>query len=280
MHTINVENSINSGQVFLWEKKDQFWYGINGQDVLCVSKNGVISSYKNQKIDFFRKKDNFDLILLSISKDKKVREAIKKFPGLRILRQDPFQCLISFIISANNNITKIKNNLENMTKSYGKKVKYKNQEFFLFPKPKTLAELKINEIKDLGVGYRAEFIKKAAEMVVLKQINFEFLKKISYEEAKKNIIEIPGVGDKVADCVMLFSLDKLDATPIDRWMIRILQKYYFKKFVVETKSITPKQYNMLHEKIVNYFGEYAGYAQQFLFKMERENYQKKWAVNP
>ena len=79
---------------------------------------------------------------------------------------------------------------------------------------------------------------------------------------------------------MLFSLDKLDATPIDRWMIRILQKYYVKKFLIETKSITPKQYNMLHEKIVNYFGEYAGYAQQFLFKMERENYQKKWAVNP
>ena len=280
MHTINVENSINSGQVFLWEKKDQFWYGINGQDVLCVSKNGAISSYKNQKIDFFRKKDNFGLVLSSISNDKKVREAIKKFPGLRILRQDPFQCLISFIISANNNITKIKNNLENMTKSYGKKVKYKNQEFFLFPKPKILAELKINEIKDLGVGYRAEFIKKAAEMVVFKKIDFEFLKKTNYKEAKKIIIEIPGVGDKVADCVMLFSLDKLDATPIDRWMIRILQKYYVKKFLIETKSITPKQYNMLHEKIVNYFGEYAGYAQQFLFKMERENYQKKWAVNP
>jgi N-glycosylase/DNA lyase len=280
MQTINIENSINSGQVFLWEKKGEFWYGINGQDVLCVSKNGTISSYQNQKIDFFRKKDNFDLILSSISKDKKVREAIKKFPGLRILRQDPFQCLISFIISANNNITKIKNNLENMTKSYGKKVKYKNQEFFLFPKPKILAELKINEIKDLGVGYRAEFIKKAAEMVVFKKINFEFLKKISYKEAKKIIIDIPGVGDKVADCVMLFSLDKLDATPIDRWMIRILQKYYVKKFLIETKSITPKQYNMLHEKIVNYFGEYAGYAQQFLFKMERENYQKKWAVNP
>ena len=280
MHTINVENSINSGQVFLWEKKDQFWYGINGQDVLCVSKNGAISSYQNQRIDFFRKKDNFDLILLSISKDKKVREAIKKFPGLRILRQDPFQCLISFIISANNNITKIKNNLENMTKSYGKKVKYKNQEFFLFPKPKILAELKINEIKDLGVGYRAEFIKKAAEMVVFKKIDFEFLKKTNYKEARKIIIEIPGVGDKVADCVMLFSLDKLDATPIDRWMVRILQKYYFKKFLIETKSITPKQYNVLHEKIVNYFGEYAGYAQQFLFKMERENYQKKWAVNP
>ena len=84
----------------------------------------------------------------------------------------------------------------------------------------------------------------------------------------------------MADCVMLFSLDKLDATPIDRWMIRILQKYYVKKFLIETKSITPKQYNRLHEKIVNYFGEYAGYAQQFLFKMERENYQKKWAVNP
>jgi N-glycosylase/DNA lyase len=100
--------------------------------------------------------------------------------------------------------------------------------------------------------------------------------KCNYQDAKKIILTVPGVGNKVADCILLFSLDKLDAFPLDRWMIRILAKYYPKKFELETKSITEKQYDILHEKIVNYFGPYAGYAQQFLFKMERENYQKKW----
>ncbi|PJB96239.1 MAG: DNA repair protein, partial [Nitrosopumilales archaeon CG_4_9_14_0_8_um_filter_34_10] len=90
------------------------------------------------------------------------------------------------------------------------------------------------------------------------------------------ILTVPGIGNKVADCILLFSLDKIEAFPLDTWMIRILQKYYLEKFEIETKSITEKQYNILHEKIVKHFGPCAGYAQQFLFKMERENYQKKW----
>ena len=94
--------------------------------------------------------------------------------------------------------------------------------------------------------------------------------------SKENICQIPGVGSKVADCVLLFSLDKLEAVPLDRWIIRILEKYYFKKFEINTKTITEKQYNILHKKIVNHFGPFAGYSQQFLFKMERDIYQKKW----
>ncbi|HJO32297.1 MAG TPA: DNA repair protein, partial [Nitrosopumilus sp.] len=117
---------------------------------------------------------------------------------------------------------------------------------------------------------------EAAKMMVSKKIDFEYLKKCNYQEAKESICQIPGVGNKVADCIMLFSLDKLEAVPLDRWIIRILEKYYLKKFEIATKTVTEKQYNILHEKIVNHFGPYAGYAQQFLFKMERENYQKKW----
>ena len=102
------------------------------------------------------------------------------------------------------------------------------------------------------------------------------MKSSGYLEAKRKIRIIPGIGNKVADCILLFSLDKLESFPLDRWMIRILEKYYSKKFQIDTKTITEKQYDILHEKIVDYFGPYAGYAQQFLFKMERENYQKKW----
>ena len=274
--TINVENSINSGQVFLWKKNKKYWYGINGQDVLKIDNLGDIKSYQNNKIDFFRKKDDIEKIIKSISKDSVTKKAVKQYLGLRILEQDPFQCLISFITSSNSNIQKIKNNLEKISKKFGTKIKFEDQEFFLFPEPKKLAKASINEIKSCGVGYRAQFIKEAASMTMLKKIDFEYLKKSNYQEAKKEICLIPGVGNKVADCVLLFSLNKLEAFPLDRWIIRILEKYYSDKFQLETKTITEKQYDIIHEKILNHFGPFAGYAQQFLFKMERENYQKKW----
>ena len=273
---IDVENSINSGQVFLWKKNQSYWYGINGQDILRVDSNANVNSFQNLKVDFFRKNDDIEKIIKSISKDKTVKKAVMKYKGLRILRQDPFQCLISFIISSNSNIPKIKFCLENIVQKFGKKIKFDGKEFFLFPKPNKLAKASINEIKDCGVGYRAEFIKEAAKMISLKEIDLESLKKYDYQKTKEIICKIPGVGNKVADCVMLFSLDKLESVPLDRWVVRVLEKYYSNKFEIKTKTITEKQYDILHEKIINHFGPYAGYSQQFLFKMERENYQKKW----
>jgi len=274
--SIDTDNSINSGQVFLWERQGVDWYGINGQDILKIDKNASIKSIRNLKTDFFRKNDNMQEIIKSISKDKTVRKAVKEYQGLILFRQDPFQCVISFIISSNSNIQKIKNSLEKITKKFGKKVKIQNKEFFLFPEPKKLARATIDEIKSCGVGYRAPFIKEAAKMVILKKIDFEYLKKCDYHEAKKNICLVPGIGNKVADCIMLFSLNKLESFPLDTWMIKILEKYYSKEFKIETKTITQKQYELLHEKIVNYFGPYCGYAQQYLFKMEREKNDKKW----
>ncbi len=275
-HTIDVENSINSGQVFLWGKNGGYWDGINGQDILHINKNGNIKSYQNFKTDFFRKNDDLDKIIKSISKDKIVKDAVKKYAGLRIIQQEPFQCLVSFIVSSNSNMQKIKISLENISKKFGTKVEFQNKEFFLFPESRRLADASINEITSCGVGYRAKFIKEASKMVVSEKIDFKYLKKLNYHDAKENLNQIPGVGNKVADCIMLFSLNKLESFPLDRWMIRILEKYYSEKFQLNTKSITEKQYNTLHEKIVKHFGPYAGYAQQFLFKMEREKYQKKW----
>ena len=276
INAINVENSINSGQVFLWSKSGKYWYGINGQDILRVNNSGSIKSYQNIKTDFFRKRDNIEKIIKSISKDKTTKRAVKQFLGLRLLEQDPFQCLISFIVSSNSNIQKIKSSLENLSKRFGRRTEFENQEFFLFPQPEQLAKAPISEILKCGVGYRSKFIKDAAKTIFSNKIDLESLKKLNYFEAKKEVRSISGVGSKVADCIMLFSLNKLEAFPLDRWMIRILEKYYSNKFQIGTKTITEKQYDILHKRIVNHFGPYAGYAQQFLFKMERDNYQKKW----
>lgn len=275
-NTINLENTINSGQVFLWKKQEEFWYGVNGQDILKINDLGKITSYKNEKYDFFRKSDDIEKIIKSISKDRTTKIAVKKYLGLRLVRQDPFQCFISFIVSSNSNIQKIKSSLEKISVKFGTKIKFDNQEFYVFPEPKKIANASIQEIQNCGVGYRAKFIIDAAKMVKSNQIDFDDLRKSNYHDAKEMILTVPGIGNKVADCILLFSLEKTEAFPLDTWIIKILKKYYLEKFEIETKSITEKQYNILHEKIVKYFGPYAGYAQQFLFKMERENYQKKW----
>jgi N-glycosylase/DNA lyase len=275
-NVINVENTINSGQVFLWTKQKDLWYGINGQDILKVNNLGKVTSFSNKKYYFFRNDDNIVEIIKSIAKDKTTNRAIKKYYGLRLVRQDPFQCFISFIISSNSNIQKIKSSLEKISAKFGRTIHFDNNDFKVFPEPKKIANATLAEIRECGVGYRAKFVIEGAKMVESKQIEFEYLKKCSYRQAKEIILSVPGIGNKVADCILLFSLEKLEAFPLDRWMIRILEKYYLKKFELQTKSITENQYDILHEKIVKYFGPYAGYAQQFLFKMEREENQKKW----
>jgi len=271
---VNLDDTINSGQVFLWEKINSKWYGIDGNKLLILGEK--IDENKRVMNKFFRFDDDFQKIKKQLSKDKIVQKAIRNFPGMRILRQDPFQCYITFIVSSNSNIPNIQTRLQNLCKTFGKKKISGRKEFFLFPEPTDLADASINQIIKCGLGYRSKFVKKAAIAVDSNIINFETLRKMNYHTARDELCQVFGIGKKVADCILLFSLDKLDAVPLDRWILRILQKYYSKEFEIKTKSITEKTYDDLHYKIVDHFGKYAGYAQQFLFKNERETYEKKW----
>ena len=273
---VNFDYSINSGQVFLWKKIDAKWYGIDGKRVLVLENAQKFKKNMKYETDFFRLDDNFEKISNDLKNDSYVRNALKMFPGLRLIRQNPFQCYISFIVSSNSNIPNIKSRLQNLCKTFGRRKMVDGKEFFLFPEPSDLANASVLDIKKCGLGYRAKAVKTASLSVLDKKIDFDFLKKIDYHTAKEELIKVFGIGNKVADCILLFSLEKLEAFPLDRWMLRILQKYYSKEFQISTKTLTEKTYDQLHENIVEHFGSYAGYAQQFLFKMERDIYKKKW----
>jgi len=273
----NVHDTINSGQVFLWQNHENIWFGIDGQNIIQISHKPFQNIILSQKArNFLRDDDDFAKIVKSISKDKIVKEAIKHSPGLRITRQNPFQCYISFIVSANSNIAKIRLCLEKLCRRFGTKIQFKNKDFFLFPKPQRLASATLQELQECGLGYRSSYIIDAARAVLSGEINFNFLKKTDYHTAKESLVKIPGIGNKVADCIMLYSLEKLEAFPLDVWMSKILEKYYSDKFDIDTKTITAKKYDMIHQRAIDYFGTHAGYAQQFLFKMERDLYEKKW----
>ena len=271
---INIDDTINSGQVFLWKKIDSKWYGVDGKKILILEDKLDVKS-KNIH-NFFRFDDDFQGIKKQLSKDKVMKKAINNFPGMRILRQDPFQCYISFIVSSNSNIPNIQTRLQKLSQKFGEKKIVDKNEFFLFPEPEKLANASINEIAKCGLGYRTKYVKKAAIAVNKGTIDFSSLKKQDYQEARDSLCQVFGIGKKVADCILLFSLDKLEAVPLDRWVLRILQKYYSKEFQISTKTITEKTYDELHNKIVDHFGEYAGYGQQFLFKNERDSFAKKW----
>ena len=273
---VNLDYSINSGQVFLWKKIDTKWYGVDGKRILVLENAQKFKKNMKYETDFFRLDDNFEKISNDLKNESYVRNALMMFPGLRLIRQNPFQCYISFIVSSNSNIPNIKSRLQNLCKTFGRRKIVGGREFFLFQEPSDLANASVLDIKKCGLGYRAKAVKTASLSVLDGKIDFDFLKKIDYHTAKEELIKVFGIGNKVADCILLFSLEKLEAFPLDRWMLRILQKYYSKEFQISTKTLTEKTYEQLHENIVEHFGSYAGYAQQFLFKMERELYKKKW----
>ena len=273
---VNVGDTVNSGQVFLWRRDGRTWYGIDGRRILRVGPSGNVRWHGGPGTDFFRDGDDIDGIIGSVSRDRVVRGAVGQYPGLRVVRQDPFQCLVSFVVSSNSSIQRIQDGLERICKRFGTRTEAWGKEFFLFPEPEALAGASEDAIRGCGVGYRARFVKEAARMVASGRTDLGRLGKLDYYSAKEEILKIPGVGNKVADCVLLFSLDKLEAFPLDRWVIRILGRHYPGRFRLGTGALTDRQYGIIHEEAVGHFGPYAGYAQQFLFKMEREKMQRKW----
>ncbi len=276
--TIDIETTINSGQMFLWNKIKDHWVGVDGQDILILNQSPFIARSSSNSINnFFREEDNLKKILSNINRDKIVEKAVKQSPGLRLIRQDPFQCYISFICSSNSSIQNIKLMLENLCKKFGTKQEFNGYKLSTFPKADILANASMKDLIDCRLGFRAKYVKGAAQAVNSGEIDFTWLKKTDYSTSLETLKKILGIGNKIADCIMLFSLDKMESFPIDRWTQRILLKYYKKIFDnVTEKPMTEKKYEKLHEEIVKYFGSYAGYAQQFLFKMERDLNKKNW----
>ena len=274
---INIRETINSGQIFLWENYGNEWFVLDGDDIIMGKQTPFeVLTFSKRVKNFFRQDDNYVKILKEITKDKIVKKTSRYYPGLRITRQDPFQCCISFIISSNSNIPNIRMRLQKLCRKFGTKVRFQKRDFFLFPEPKRLARATMQELNQCKLGYRSKYVLDTSRAIASGEIDLDELKKIKYEQAKESLLKLPGIGDKVADCIMLFSLEKLDAFPLDTWMLKILQKYYSDKFCIDKKTISKKRYEDMRQNILEYFGRYAGYSQQFLYKMERDLNEKRW----
>ncbi len=185
------------------------------------------------------------------------------YPGLRILRQEPWECLVSFICSANSNIPRISTNVEDMSKSFGRLLEFDGHGRNTFPSADALADAGEQALRDLGLGFRAKYVAAAAKRIAQGEIDLYSLREASYDDALESLISLAGIGDKVGNCILLFSMDKLEAFPVDVWIDRALREWYPE---VAEKKLSRKAMRPWAQE---YYGAYAGYANQYLFHRRR-----------
>lgn len=267
------------GQCFRWRRINENDYiGTTPYGVLEIQKindkmiqidgtfveYGEFANVKNAISEYLDLNTDYTNIKTIISRDDvNLQKAIQYGGGIRILNQDPWEMLISFIISAANNIPRISKTIENISKEYGKEIIYKNEKYYLFPTPEELAKASVEDLRRLNLGFRDKYVYNAAQLINDKKMNLEEICKMSYKDAKKELKKFDGVGDKVADCILLFSMKKKEAFPVDTWIKKVMANLYN-----ESEDIK-KIATFAEDK----FGEYAGIAQQYLFYYMRENFQ-------
>ena len=267
----NLKYTLECGQCFRWECVEENTYiGVIQDRVIKIKQEGnkilIWSSLKENLeeviSEYFDLNKDYKSLEKIISKlDKNVEESLKYSSGIHILNQPLFETIISYIISANNNIKRISRSVKDISKMYGKKVVFEDSDYYLFPTLEELANITIDELLECGTGFRARYIRHTIEYFMDNKEFIAGLNNVDTLEAKKRLTSLMGIGPKVADCILLFSLKRGEVFPIDVWVKRIMEKLYFKN---ETSLKEIAKYAK------NNFGEYAGIVQQHLFHNVRE----------
>ena len=290
----SLDYTLESGQVFRWENRGEWWCGVVAGGVVkaaqdrdslrCVSSGESVGGTFVRS--YFGLDEDLQAILASIVKDNTLAKAAQRFYGMRLVKQDFWECLASFVLATNSNIPRIKKMVASICSRFGESIEFEGTEYFLFPSAERLAEAPVVELKEAGLGYRAAFLRRVADAVAERRVDPNELAIMDYERAREVLSTVlrgekllPGVGPKVADCVLLYSCGKDEAFPIDVWVARGLARSYpqllgpglAKKFAGNTKAkLSGRIYAQISAAARLYFGRYAGYAQQYLYMATRD----------
>ena len=260
------------GQCFRWNKEeDNSYTGVAHGKVLNVKKeentvvfdNTSLADFHSIWYDYFDLNRDYAIIKNDLRKiDNYLAESVEFGSGIRLLNQDEWETLVSFIISANNRIPMIKRAIENLSMCYGNEIgEYKGKMHYSFPNPKKINSLSEEEIKACKTGFRAQYIKDTSFIVAHNEMDIYKYKNLNSDMCKKELLRFCGVGSKVADCIMLFSMGKYDSFPVDVWVKRVMEEFYIKEEI---------NLNKIREYGVNKFKDLSGFAQQYLFYYARE----------
>jgi len=268
---LNLALTLETGQAFRWRQEDEWYRGVVGRNIWKVRQMSraleirsgpePASLVAGEARSYFRLDDDLGAIYRELGRDERVARAIRKYRGLRLVRQDPWECMVSFIISAYSNVKRITKHIEDLSLAYGDPVTFEGVTRHTFPSPARLAELGEQDFRDMGLGYRSKSLARLARDLLDRGLDLHSLRSAPYTEAKESLLTIHGIGDKVADCILLFSLDKLEAFPVDVWVRRAVTEWYF-----PDQKVTDRTVRLW---AAEHFGGHAGYAQQYLFHQRR-----------
>ncbi|HIT71373.1 MAG TPA: 8-oxoguanine DNA glycosylase [Candidatus Scatovivens faecipullorum] len=275
--SFNLKHIFECGQCFRWNKlEDNSYIGVikdavinvkeeNGKFIFTGSTiNGNLKEIIRYYFDLDTNYTEYKKILSNI--DNYLKESIKFGSGIRILRQDLWECIISFIISANNNIPRIKKIIEKLSKEYGKKIEFNGNTYYFFPTPEELSKASVEDLRNLGLGFRDKRIYNTTKMIIENEVNLNSIKSMDDTEKMRNeLLKLDGVGPKVADCILLFALKRIDVFPIDVWVRRVMNDLYIHN--INEEKVNKKELQKLAE---DKFGSLQGIAQQYLFYWKRE----------
>ena len=277
LNSFELKDIFECGQCFRWnEQEDKSYIGVFKGNVLNVKKidNKVIfkgvcnGDIKEVVRDYFDLDRDYEKIKQSLSKiDSNMEKSIEYGKGIRILNQDLWETIISFIISANNNIPRIKGIIERISKNFGKEIEYNGEKYYTFPEPNDLKDVSVEKYRELGLGFRDIRLYETTKMILSGEVSLEDLRNNpDTMEVRDKLLSLSGVGPKVADCILLFSdLKRFEVFPIDVWVRRVMNDLYIKS-ADETKVSKKQIEKIAKEK----FGDLAGLAQQYLFYWRRE----------
>ena len=260
------------GQAFRWQRREEGWYsGVildrlihlrSSRNGLEYRANGPGGEVRQLLESYFRTDDDHALILTRLRRERKIGPLVSKYPGLRLLRQDPWECLVAYLCSPNNNIQQISRICEALAEAFGSELSLDEDKRNTFPSPGNVLRAGLENLRTLRLGLkRAESIHAAATEVENGTLDLQALRAATYPEALDRLLKCKGVGHKVANCVLLFSLDKPEAFPIDRHIARALWDEYFPGLPEPRDSELPHAASLFQD----HFGNIAGYAGQFLF---------------
>lgn len=273
VENFNPKDIFECGQAFRWYKeKDNSYTTIAYGKVLNVKKEGKdvvlyptdMEDFNDIWLHYFDLERDYTVIKEALSLDPILEEAIEFGEGIRVLNQEPFEMVISFIISANNQIPRIKRCIESIALNYGKKIDMdlNDREYYSFPIPEELENIELEEFNSLTkVGFRGQRVLATSKIIANKDLDLNPIFDMTRDEGKLELMKLPGVGPKVSDCILLFAFDKDEAFPVDVWVKRVMEHFYLKEDT-NVKHIGE------HGKRI--FGELAGFAQQYLFYYARE----------
>lgn len=278
LNHFNITQILESGQVFRFEKISDYSYILNAKQKLikitqkeeassAIFYNTNISELDEIWFPYFDMDTDYECIARTLSqKDEYMQKAVAFGKGIRILRQDPWEMLISFIISQNKAIPHIKACITNISEKFGlplEQINGMDKHYYSFPTPQELAKATEEELRACKVGFRAPYIMDACHKILSGEVILNDLLIMPTDEARATLMKIKGVGPKIADCILLFAYGKAEVFPTDVWIKRVMEGIYF-----EGKEVKPEE---IQKFAKTYFGKLAGYAQQYLFYYGREH---------